>query len=218
MQPDRQSSSGGRRRPSDSVCRALGSSLLARAPRCEELRAEHGLAVDHTTIWRWVQDYVPALEQRLRRQLKSTNKSWRGDETYIRVQGAWCYLYRAIDSSGATIDFLLAALRDAAAAQRLFRQALREPSHPQPRVINTDKAPALRRGACQRASGRHPAPPLPPATGPILGQHLGAGSSRDQTRAGQAGLSRVPRSPANDCGRRGTAHAPQRPGAVGQRR
>ena len=59
---------------------------------------------------------------------------------YIRVQGRWCYLYRAIDSTGATIDFLLSALRDAAAAKRLFRKALSDPSHPQPRVINTDKA------------------------------------------------------------------------------
>ena len=64
----------------------------------------------------------------------------RVDETYIRVQGRWCYLYRAIDSTGATIDFLLSALRDAAAAKRLFRMALSDPSHPQPRVINTDKA------------------------------------------------------------------------------
>jgi transposase, IS6 family len=106
----------------------------------EELLAERGLAADHTTIWRWVQRYAPELEQRLRRHLKPTNKSWRVDETYIRVQGRWCYLYRAIDSTGATIDFLLSALRDAAAAKRLFRQALRDPSHPQPRVINTDQA------------------------------------------------------------------------------
>ena len=106
----------------------------------EELLAERGLAADHTTIWRWVQRYGPELEQRLRGHLKPTNRSWRVDETYIRVQGRWCYLYRAIDSSGATIDFLLSAVRDAAAAQRLFRQALSEPAHPQPRIINTDKA------------------------------------------------------------------------------
>jgi transposase-like protein len=56
------------------------------------------------------------------------------------VKGRWCYLYRAIDSTSATIDFLLSALRDAAAAKRLFRKALRDPSHPQPRVINTDQA------------------------------------------------------------------------------
>jgi IS6 family transposase len=107
----------------------------------EELLAERGLEADHTTIWRWIQRYGPELEQRLRRHLKPTNKSWRVDETYLRVKGRWCYLYRAIDSTGATIDFLLSALRDAAAAKRLFRQALSDRSHPQPRVINTDQAP-----------------------------------------------------------------------------
>ena len=77
----------------------------------------------------------------MRPHLKPTNKSWRLDETYIRVKGRWCYLYRAIDSAGATIDFLLSALRDSDAAKRLFRKALSDRSHPQPRVINTDLAP-----------------------------------------------------------------------------
>ena len=63
------------------------------------------------------------------------------DETYVRVKGRWCYLYRAIDSRGATIDFLLSALRDADAAKRLFRKPLGDRFHPQPRVINTDLAP-----------------------------------------------------------------------------
>jgi len=107
----------------------------------EELLEERGLNVDHTTVWRWVQDYGPELEQRLRPHLKPTNKSWRVDETYVRVKGRWCYLYRAIDSKGATIDFLLSAFRDADAAKRLFRKALGARSHPQPRVINTDLAP-----------------------------------------------------------------------------
>jgi transposase-like protein len=107
----------------------------------EELLEERGLYVDHTTVWRWVQDYGPELEQRLRPPLKPTNKSWRVDETYVRVKGRWCYLYRAIDSAGATIDFLLSTFRDADAAKRLFRKALGDPSHPQTRVINTDLAP-----------------------------------------------------------------------------
>src|ERR1700686_3863221 len=107
----------------------------------EELLGERGLEADHTTVWRWVQRYSPELEQRLRHHLKPTNKSWRVDETYVRVKGCWCYLYRAIDSAGATIDFLLSELRDADAAKRLFRKALGSPSHPQPRVINTDLAP-----------------------------------------------------------------------------
>src|SRR3984893_8775709 len=107
----------------------------------EELLEERGVRADHTTVWRWVQRYAPELDQRLRRHIKPTNKSWRVDETYVRVKGRWCYLYRAIDSAGATIDFLLSALRDAAAAKQLFRKALSSPSHPQPRVINTDLAP-----------------------------------------------------------------------------
>ena len=73
----------------------------------EELLSERGLEVDHTTIWHWVQRYGPELEERLRHHLKPTNKSWRVDETYVRVKGRSCYLYRAIDSSGATIDFVL---------------------------------------------------------------------------------------------------------------
>ena len=107
----------------------------------EELLVERGLAADLTTIWRRVQRYGAELERRLRRHLKPTNKSWRVDETYVLVKGRWCYLYRAIDSTGATIDFSLSALRDAAAAKRLFRKALSGRSHPQLRVINTDQAP-----------------------------------------------------------------------------
>ena len=105
-----------------------------------ELLSERGLKADHTTIWRWVQRYGPELEELLRRHLKATQKSWRVDETYVRVKGRWCYLYRAIDSTGTTIDFVLSGLRDAAAAKRLFCKALTNPSHPQARVINTDQA------------------------------------------------------------------------------
>jgi transposase, IS6 family len=106
----------------------------------QELLVERGLEVDHTTVWRWVQRYTPELEERTRPHLKSTNKSWRVDETYVRVKGRWFYLYRAIDSAGATIDFYLSAFRSAEAAKALFAKALADPSHPQPRVINTDKA------------------------------------------------------------------------------
>ena len=71
----------------------------------EELLLERGLSADHVTVWRWVQRYAPELERRLRSHLKPTNKSWRVDETYIRVKGKWTYLYRAVDSAGASIDF-----------------------------------------------------------------------------------------------------------------
>jgi transposase, IS6 family len=105
----------------------------------EELLAERGLLVDHVTVWRWVQRYAPEIQRRLRPRLRPTNDSWRVDETYIRVKGKWVYLYRAVDSSGATIDFLLSAKRDAAAAERFLAKALRGENHPAPRVINTDE-------------------------------------------------------------------------------
>ena len=95
----------------------------------EELLAERGLRADHVTVWRWVQRYAPQLERRLRSRLNSTNDSWRVDETYIRVKGKWVYLYRAVDSTGATIDFLLSARRDAAAAKRFLQKALRSSGH-----------------------------------------------------------------------------------------
>ena len=57
----------------------------------QELLAERGVEVDHSTIWRWVQRFAPELDQRLRRHLKPTNRSWRVDETYVRVKGQWCY-------------------------------------------------------------------------------------------------------------------------------
>ena len=108
----------------------------------EEMMAERNLSVDHVTIWRWVQRYAPELNRRCRRELRTTNGSWRVDETYLRVAGRWTYLYRAVDSAGATIDFLLSARRDAAAAKRFFQKALRSPGHPRPRVINVDGNPS----------------------------------------------------------------------------
>ena len=106
----------------------------------QELLVERGLEIDHTTVWRWVQHFAPELEERTRPHLKPTNKSWRVDETYVRVKGRWFYLYRALDSAGATIDFFLSAFRSADAAKALFAKALADPSHPRPRVINTDRA------------------------------------------------------------------------------
>jgi transposase-like protein len=106
----------------------------------EELMAERKLNVDHVTIWRWVQRYAPELNRRCRPELRRTNGSWRVDETYLRVAGKWTYLYRAVDSSGATIDFLLSSRRDAAAAKRFLQKALQ--GHPRPRVINVDGNPS----------------------------------------------------------------------------
>ena len=104
-----------------------------------ELLAERGVKVDPSCIWRWVQAYSPELNKRCLPHLKSTNKSYRVDETYIEVKGKEKYLYRAVDSTGQTIDFLLTAKRDTAAAKRFFRKMFSNPANPIPRVINVDK-------------------------------------------------------------------------------
>ena len=105
----------------------------------EELMLERGLRVDHTTIFRWVQRYAPELDKRCRPHLKATNDSFRVDETYIKTKKQGHYLYRAVDSAGNTLDFMLSTTRDAKAAERFFRKALRAQHTATPRVITVDK-------------------------------------------------------------------------------
>ena len=93
-----------------------------------------------------MQAYAPELNKRCRPHLKPTNKSYRTDETYIKVKGEDKYLYRAVDSTGQTIEFLLTAKRDEAGAKRFFRKALSSPGNSFPRVINVDKNPAYPAG------------------------------------------------------------------------
>ncbi|WNN92346.1 IS6 family transposase [Gloeocapsopsis dulcis] len=105
----------------------------------EEMMQERGLEVDHSTINRWVLKYAPELDKRIRRHLKPTNDSWRVDETYIKVKDVWKYLYRAVDSEGNTLDFMLSAKRDGKAAARFFRKVLKGQHTQVPRVITVDK-------------------------------------------------------------------------------
>lgn len=100
---------------------------------------ERGVEVDHSTINRWVLKYAPELDKRIRPHLKPTNDSWRVDETYIQIKGVWKYLYRAVDSQGNTLDFLLSAKRDGKAAARFFRKVLKGQHTHAPRVITVDK-------------------------------------------------------------------------------
>lgn len=83
-----------------------------------------GVEVDYSTLSPWVQNYSPELDLRVRPHLKVSSDSWRVDETYIKVKGDERYLYRAVDSDGNTLDFLLTAKRDAKAAKRFFRKTL----------------------------------------------------------------------------------------------
>jgi transposase, IS6 family len=103
------------------------------------MMTERGLKVDHTTIYRWVIELAPEIDKRSRPYLKPTNDSWKVDETYIKVKGAWKYLYRTIDSEGNTLEFMLSAKRDKKAAKRFFFKALKAKHNQQPRVVNVDK-------------------------------------------------------------------------------
>ena len=98
----------------------------------ELMLQDRGVAVDHTTLFRWIQAYAPELEKRIRPHLHRSNGSWRVDETYVKVKGRWTYLYRAVDSRGQTIDFRLSAKRDAAAAQALLPQGAWAAAHGEP--------------------------------------------------------------------------------------
>ncbi len=115
-----------------------------------ELRlADRGVMVDHTTVSRWIQAYAPELEKRFQPHLRPSNGSWRVDETHVRVKGRWTSLYRAVDSRGQTIDFLLSAKRDTSAAKRFFRKALGQPHAAAPRTVTVDKNPAYPRAVAE---------------------------------------------------------------------
>src|SRR3984893_15845335 len=91
----------------------------------EEMMEERGVEVDHSTLNRRVLKYVPVLEKAFLARKRPVGGSWRLDETYVRVKGAWKYLYRAVDKAGAMVDFLLTARRDRKAALRFPAQGHR---------------------------------------------------------------------------------------------
>jgi hypothetical protein len=90
------------------------------------MMAERGLSVAHSTIFRWVQDYAPEIYKRIQPYLKQTNDSWRVDETNVKVRGKWMYLYRAVDWTGQTLDFLLNETRSTRAAKRFAEGEARQ--------------------------------------------------------------------------------------------
>ena len=100
--------------------------------------AERGLALDHTTIWRWVQRYGPEIHRRLRGHLKPKFPTWHMDETFVRIAGRWLYLFRAVDGHGQTVDFYLSEMRDREAAKRFLKKALANPDNRPPTVFARD--------------------------------------------------------------------------------
>ena len=125
----------------------------------EQMLAERGVRVDHVSLHRWVQRFAPELEQRVRPHLRPCGRTWHVDETYVRVGGGWRYLYRAVDGAGRTVEFLLSAARDAAAARRFFLRALGGGRARPPRLVVTDRLASYRTalGGPER-EGRLPAP------------------------------------------------------------
>lgn len=102
----------------------------------EQMMAERGIAVDHSTVHRWALKLLPVLEKAFRRCKRAVGKSWRMDETYIRIRGEWRYLYRAVDKASNTVDFLLRARRDKAAARAYFEKAIDQNGEPETVTID----------------------------------------------------------------------------------
>jgi len=104
----------------------------------EELMEERGADLDHSTVQKWVVHYAPQLELKFRKRKKSVGRSWKMDETYIKVNGKWVYLYRAVDKEGSTIDFMLSEKRDRPAVLKFFKKAIGSSGLPE--KINIDKS------------------------------------------------------------------------------
>ena len=106
----------------------------------EEMMEERGVFVDHSSINRWAIRFLPLLERVFRKHKRPVGGSWRMDETYIKIKGVWKYLYRAVDKEGKTVDFLLTAKRDKAAARRFFDKAMQDNDVPE--KVTMDKSGA----------------------------------------------------------------------------
>jgi putative transposase len=102
----------------------------------EEMMGERGVVVDHSTLNRWVITYAPEFEKQFRRRQCPVGRSWRVDETYVKIKGQWAYLYRAVDKDGHTIDFLLTPTRDRDAAEAFLHKAIRRQGLPEKITID----------------------------------------------------------------------------------
>ena len=180
----------------------------------EAMMTERGVAVDHSTIYRWVQRFAPEMEKRLRWQWRRPrSRSWRIDETYVRVRGQWAYLYRALDKFGNTIDFYLSSTRNTKAAKRFLGKALNGLKDWElPEVLNTDKAPTYARRH-RRAESRGQMPERDEAQAGEVPQQRRRGRPRQAQAAApaRARLQDAEDGLRHDQGLRGHARAAQGP-------
>jgi transposase-like protein len=102
------------------------------------MMAGHGITLAHTTIMRWVLHYVPEFERRWSRYACQVHRSWRMDETSVPVRGEKCFLYRAVDKHGQSVDSLLCAGQTIEAAKAFFRKAVNTYGRRWPRKVNLD--------------------------------------------------------------------------------
>ncbi len=139
----------GRGFPDDVIALAVRHSVRYRLSYADvvEWFAERGLAVDRSTIYRWVQRFLPLFGATARAYRRPVGKQWRVDETYIRLCGTWTYVERAIDQDGQVVDAYFSVRRNAGAAEAFFKRAMDE-TDVTPVQVTTDKAkcypPALR--------------------------------------------------------------------------
>lgn len=121
----------------------------------EEMMAERGLRVDHTTLYRWVQYYAPKINERLSWYRQRYSRRWYLDETYIKVKGEWKYLYRAIDDQSNTLEFYLSDRRNAKTAKRFIKKLLKASPDGGASIINTDKNPAYNQAIRELKQEQH---------------------------------------------------------------
>ena len=102
----------------------------------EEMMAERGIRVDHSTIHRWIVRFSPLLLEQFNRRKRAVTGKWHVDETYIKIRGRWVYLYRAIDNVGDTVEFFFSENRELVAAKRFIRKAMKRHGRPDRVVID----------------------------------------------------------------------------------